>query len=121
MSQFFTLSIGPSASASVLPMNIQDGFPLGLTVLISLQSKGLLESSPAPQFKNINSSVLSLLYGPALICVTTGKTIALTIQTFFSKVMSVLFNVLSRFLITFLARIKLLLISGKNVEWFKCG
>ena len=44
MSQFFTpsgLSIGVSASASVLPMNIQDSFPLALTGLISLQSKGL--------------------------------------------------------------------------------
>ena len=44
MSQFFTSggqSIGASASASVLPMNIQDWFPLGLTSLISLQSKGL--------------------------------------------------------------------------------
>ena len=44
MSQFFTSgaqSIGVSASASVLPMNIQDWFPLGLTGLISLQSKGL--------------------------------------------------------------------------------
>ena len=44
MSHFFTyggLSIGASASASVLPMNIQDWFPLGLTGLISLQSKGL--------------------------------------------------------------------------------
>ena len=44
MSQFFTSggqSIGVSASASVLPMNIQDLLPLGLTGLISLQSKGL--------------------------------------------------------------------------------
>jgi len=44
VSQFFTSddqSIGGSASATVLPMNIQDGFPLGLTALISLQSKGL--------------------------------------------------------------------------------
>ena len=44
MSQFFTSggrSIGASASASVHPMNIQDWFPLGLTALISLQSKGL--------------------------------------------------------------------------------
>ena len=44
MSQFFTLggqSIGVSASASVLPMNTQDWFPLGLTGLISLQSKAL--------------------------------------------------------------------------------
>ena len=44
MSQFFASSgqsIGASGSASVLPVNIQDWFPLGLTVLISLQSKGL--------------------------------------------------------------------------------
>ena len=44
MSQFFTSggqSIGVSASASIFPMNIQDWFPLGLTGLISLQSKGL--------------------------------------------------------------------------------
>ena len=44
MSQFFTSggqSIGVSASTSVLPMNTQDWFPLGLTSLISLQSKGL--------------------------------------------------------------------------------
>ena len=44
MSQFFTLggqSIGVSASASVLPMNIKDWFPLGWTAWISLQSKGL--------------------------------------------------------------------------------
>ena len=44
MSQLFTSggqSIGDSASASVLPMNIQDWFPLGMTSLISLQSKGL--------------------------------------------------------------------------------
>ena len=44
ISQFFTSSgqsIGASASASVLPMNIQDRFPLGLTGLISLKSKGL--------------------------------------------------------------------------------
>ena len=54
------------ASASVLPMNIQDWFPLGLTGLISLQSKGLQESLPTPQFKSINSSSLSFLYGPTL-------------------------------------------------------
>ena len=50
------------ASASVLPMNIQDWFPLGWTGWISLQSKGLSKSSPTPQFKSINSSVLSFLY-----------------------------------------------------------
>ena len=60
-------SIGVSASASVLPMNIQDWFPLGWTGLISLQSKGLsTESSPAPQFKSINSSPFSFLYNSTL-------------------------------------------------------
>jgi len=64
-------SVGVSASASVLLMNIQDWFPLGWTGWISLQSKGLSESSPTPQFKSINSSVLnssvlSFLYGPIL-------------------------------------------------------
>ena len=63
-------SIGALASGSVLPMNIQDWFPLGLTGLISLPSKGLSQdSSPTPQFKSINSSVLSLLYGPTLISI----------------------------------------------------
>ena len=56
-------SIGVSASASVLPMNIQGWFPFGLTGLISVLSKGL---SPGPQFKSINSSALSLLYGPSV-------------------------------------------------------
>ena len=56
-------SIGVSASASVLPVNIQD-WSLGWTGWISLQSKGLLESSPTPQFKIINFSVLSFLCSP---------------------------------------------------------
>ena len=70
MNQFFASggqSIG--ASASVLPMNIQDLFTLGLTGLISLQSKGLSRVFSTPQFKSINSSALSLLYGPALTSV----------------------------------------------------
>ena len=68
MSQFFAAggqSIGVSASASVLPMNVQVWFPLGLTSLISLQSKGLSqESSSTPQFKSINSLALNFLYSP---------------------------------------------------------
>ena len=55
-------SIGVSASASVLPMNIQDWSPLGWTGWISLQSK----SSPAPPFKSTNSSGFSFLHSPAL-------------------------------------------------------
>ena len=58
-------SIEASASASVLPKNIQDWFPLGLTGLILL-SKGLSRVFSTPQFESIDSSALSLLYGPAL-------------------------------------------------------
>ena len=103
MSQFFTSgiqSIGVSASASVLPMNIQCWFLLGLTGLISLLSEGLSRvfSSTWEVFKSISSSVLHFfmvwLSHPYM---TTGKTTALTIQTFVDKVMSVLFNALFRF------------------------
>ena len=59
-------SIGASALASVLPMDIRDWFPLGLTGCISLQSKGLSRVFPTPQFQSINSSVLSFLYSPTL-------------------------------------------------------
>ena len=70
------------------------------------------ESFPASQFKSISSSGLSLLYGPTLSSIhDTRKTIALTIWTFVSKVMSLLFNTLSRFVIAFLPRRKCLLIS----------
>ena len=62
-------SIGVSASASFLPVTIQDWFPLGWTGWISLQSKGLSKSSPTPQFKSINSSALSFLYSPPLISI----------------------------------------------------
>ena len=69
MSSLFTSgdqSIGASASASVLPMNIQGWVPLGLTGLISLHSRHTQESPPTPQCKNINSSLLSLLNSPTL-------------------------------------------------------
>ena len=72
MSQFFASggpSIGVSASASVLPMNIQDSFPLGLTGLISLQARDSQESSPILQLKSINSLALSFLYTPTLTSV----------------------------------------------------
>ena len=59
-------STGDSASASVLPMNIQGGFPLGSTNLISLLLRDSQKSSPAPQFEGVDSLVLSLLYGSAL-------------------------------------------------------
>ena len=79
-------SIGTSASASVLPMNIQDRFPLGLTSLISLQSKGL---SSLLQHHSSKASILqcSAIFMVQLshLYVTTGKTIALTRQTFVAK------------------------------------
>ena len=106
MSQFFTSggqSIGVSAAASVFPLNIQDWYPLGWTGWISLQSKGLSRVSPAPQFK------ASILQHSAFFTVqlshpymTTKKTTALRRGTFVGKVMSLLFNMLSRLVIAFL-------------------
>ena len=93
MSQLFTSggqSIG--VSAGVLPMNIQDWFPLGLTGLISLQSKGLSRVFCNTTVQRTDSSVFSLLYGPIPTSIQDyWKTIALTRWTFVSKVMSVLF------------------------------
>ena len=69
VSQFFPSgdqSIGVSASESVLPMNIQCWFPLALTGLAPCSPRDSQKSSPTPQFKSINSSALSFLYGPTL-------------------------------------------------------
>ena len=93
-----------------------DWFPLGLIGWISLQSRGLspqgtLTRELTPQFKSINSLVLSFLYSPTLHpYMTTGKTITLTRWIFVGKVMSLLFNMLSRVVKTFLPRNKYLLI-----------
>ena len=116
MSQFFASggqSIGVSASVSVFPMNIQDRSPLGWTGWISLQSKGQVKS-----VLQQHSSKASILQRSAFFTVqlshpymTTGKTIALTRWTFVGKVMSLLFKMLSRLVITFLPRSKRLLIS----------
>ena len=51
-------------STSVLPVNIQDWFPLGWTGWISFSPRDSQESSPAPQLKSVNSSALSFLYSP---------------------------------------------------------
>ena len=73
---------------------------------------GTLESFLEPHFESMNSLVLSLLCGPTLTSVHDyWKTIALSIWTFVGKVMSLLFNVLFRFVIAFLLRSKPLLIS----------
>ena len=71
VSQFLTLG-GQSirASASVLSMNIQDWFPLGLIGLISLQSKGLSRVFFNTTVQIINSLVLSFLYGPTITSVS---------------------------------------------------
>ena len=115
MSQFFASggqSIGASALASALPKNIQDWFPSGLMVWSLCSPRDSQESSPTPQFKSINSSMLSLLHSPTLTSIHDyWKTITLTRWTFVSKVMSLLFNMLSRFVIAILPRSKRLLIS----------
>ena len=116
MSQLFTSggqSVEVSVSASVLPMNIQDWLPLQLTGLISLQSKAL-----SRVFSNTHRSKASILWCSAFFIVqlshpymTTGKIIALTRQNFVVKVMSLLFNMLSKVVTAFLPRSKRLLIS----------
>ena len=123
MSQFFASggqSIGVSASASVLPMNIQDWFSLGWTGWISLQSKGLSKLQH-------HSSKGSILRCSAFFIVrlshpymTNRKNKALTRWTFVGKVMSLLFHTLSRLVITFLPRSKRLLIHGcsHHLQWF---
>ena len=110
---------GVSASAAVLPMNTQDWSPLGCTGWISLLSKGL-----SKVFFNTTvqkHSVLSFLHSPTLSSyMITGKNIALTRRTFVGKVMSLLFNMLSRLVITFLPRSKRFLISWlcHHLQWF---
>ena len=118
MSQLFPSggqSIGVSASTSVLPVNTQDWSPLGWTGWISLQSKGLSRvfSNTTVQKHQFFSAQLSSFFTAQLLYpyMTTGKTIALTRQNFVGKVMSLLLNMLSRLVITFLPRSKCLLIS----------
>ena len=120
VSQFFQSGdqiIGASALASVLPMDIQNRFPLGLTGDL-LVIQGALQH---------HSSKASILQRSAFFLVqlshwymTTGKTIALTRQTFVSKVMSLLFNMLSKSVIAFLPRSKDLLFHGcsHHLQWF---
>ena len=116
MSQFFTSggqSIGASASASVLPVNEYSGlisyridwFDL-LTVQVTLKSLLQHHTSKASILQHSAFFMVQLSH-PYM---TTGKTIALTRWTFAGKVISLLFNVLSRFFIAFLPRSKCLLI-----------
>ena len=115
MSRFFTSggqSIGVSASVSVLPINTQDWSPrMDWSDLLAVQRtlKSLLQyhSSKASILQH-SAFFIDQLSTPYM---TTGKTIALTRWTFVGKVISLLFNMLSRLVITFLPRTKHLLIS----------
>ena len=113
MSKFFRSggqSTGISASASVLPMNIQDWFPLGLTGLILQSSlKSLLQHHSSKAWILQCSAFLIVQLSHSYI--TTGKTIVLTRQIVVGKVMSPFFNMLSRLFIAFLRRSKYHLIS----------
>ena len=103
-------SFGASVSSSVLPMNIQDGFPLGLTGLISLLSKGLSRVFSSTTIRSHQFSAQSFFIVQLLQPhMTTGK--AMTIWIFVGKMISLLFNMLSRFVIVFVPRSKRLLIS----------
>ena len=110
MSQFFASggqNIGVSASISVLPMNTQDWYHLGGTGWISLQSKGL-----SRVFSQHHSSKASILWCSTLTSIHDyWKNHSLSRWTFVGKVMSLLFNMLSRLVIPFLPRSKRLLIS----------
>ena len=111
MSQFFTQgsqSTGVSASASVLPMNTHDWSHPRMDWLDLLTVQGTLKS--LPQHHSSKASILQhsvffivQLSNPSM---TTRKTIASTRQTFVGKVISLLFNILSRLVITFLLRSK---------------
>ena len=90
-------SISTSASTSVLPMNIQGWFPLGFTGLISLLSNGLSRTFSSIAFRKhrfFGTQVFMVQHWH--LYMTTVKTIALTRWTFVAKVMSLLFNRLSK-------------------------
>ena len=130
MSQFFTSpgqSTGASASASVLPMPEYWSFSFSISPsneysgLISFKTDLLDLLAVQGTLKSLlqhHSSKASILWHSVFFMVhlshpyvATGKAIALTRQTFVSKVMSLLFNMLSRLVIAFLPRSKCLLIS----------
>ena len=104
MSHLFTAGGHSSgASASVLPKNIQGWFPLGLTGFISLQSKGFSRVFPNTTVRKYQffSSSAFFMVQLSYLYMTTGKTITLILYTSVSKEMSLLFNMLSRFVIAF--------------------
>ena len=110
MSQLFASggqSISVSASTSILPMKAQDWSPLGCTHWTSLQSKALSRLSSNITFQKYQFLVLNFFIVKIThTYMTTWKTIALTRQTFVGKLMFMLFNMLSRLVITFLPMCK---------------
>ena len=110
--------IGTSAISSVLPMNIQlISFRIDWFDLLSVQGilKSLLQqhSSKASILRHSAFFVVHLSHS----CMSTGKTVTLTIQTCVSKEMSLLLNILSRFVIASFPRCKSLLISWLQSPW----
>ena len=94
-------------------MNIQDWFPLGLTDLTSLQSKGLSRVlfNTVVQKRQFFGAQLSLWSSSHMI---TGKAIAFKRWVFVVKVLSLFFKMLSRLVITFLPRSKFLFLGFFN-------
>ena len=124
MSQIFRSggqSIGASPSASVLPLNIQGWFPLGLTGLISPQSKGLTRvfSSTIVQKHQFFGAQLSL-WSSSHIQTRQLEITALTTWTFVGKAMSLLFNMLSRLVVTLLPGTSVFSFHGcsHHLQWF---
>ena len=97
-------SVGASASASVLSINIQGWFHLGLTSLLSLQSKGLsrvFSKTTVPKHQFLSKCSAFFIAQLSHLCMTTGKTKR--------QVLSLLFSTMSRFVIALLPRSKHLL------------
>ena len=105
--KYWSFSISPSNEYSGLISFRMDWFDL-------LGIQGTQESSPTPQFKSVNSSVVSFIVQIPHPYMTTGKTIALTRRTS-GKVMSLLYNMLSRYPHFF----KVLELQHKNQHWRK--
>ena len=111
-------SIGVSASASVLPMNIQGWFPLRWTGWISVQSKGLPRAFCSTTAWSLSSSALSLLHGPALTPTHDhwkSHSLDRTDACWQSDVSAS--HTLSRFVTAFLPRNKHLLLTYSNSLW----
>ena len=103
-------SIGASASAPVIPMNIQGWVPLGLTGLISSLSKGLSRVLSSRVWKH-QFCCAQPLWSNSHICIRLLEKPKLWLCGLCGQSMSLLFNMLSRFVIAFLPRKKHLLIS----------